>query len=197
MKLYPYSARTRELLDNPPKPGENRHHWLFKVQASLINQGFDPAEVEKRTVNLCRDFGWVDRLSEIPRNTAAILNQQYQEVEADKGPPMEWPEINPAARRERFAHPRMFAFQDTGLRSADVLPVLYAESEWICAATDRFNANTYRLAELVPVASDFEFIVANPMQAQFGKTNAGKRSSFSRIFRHRKILKPMRKRKSG
>lgn len=175
MRIYPYSSKIRKLLDNPPAPGENRHHWLFTVQAGLIRQGFRPEDVEKHVLGLCKAFKWDDRIAEVHKNTEAILSESEPPEERDA--PIAWPEINHDARRQRSGNPKMFDFADSGLIAADVLPHLYRDYEWICAAPDRYNANTYRLIEILKIADQFEFIVANPMRSEYGKTGAGKRSA--------------------
>jgi len=172
MKLTAYSAKTRALLAKPPAPGENRHHWLFKVQASLINQGFDALEVERRVCGLCKEWGWTDRLAEIPQNTAAIVSGD-KSVKPSVDPSLVWPEINHEARRQRFSHPPIFTFESTGLKPADVFPHLYHETDWICVGRDAKRFATVTAAEAVTKAEQFSFIVPNPMRSKTGKTRAG------------------------
>jgi hypothetical protein len=172
--LRPYASRTAQHLANPPETGGGRHEWLFTAQAQLVRQGFDPLKVEKAMEAYCRAAGWEDRLPEVARNTAAIAQSDYKGTPPDA---IAWPPIDHSERVKRYAFPPLFAPADSGLSAAVVLPALYAPSDWVCASPDRFRSCTYRLADLLPAAHNFQFIVANPMSRETGRTRAGRESS--------------------
>jgi len=172
--LRPYAARTAQLLANPPETGGGRHEWLFTVQAQLVRQGFAPDKVEAAMEAYCRAAGWDDRLPEVARNTAAICQNAYVGTPADR---IAWPPVDHAERLKRYSFPPLFAPTDAGVSAADALRAFFAPSEWICASPDRFRSCTYRLDDLLPAAHKFQFVVANPMSRETGRTRAGRESS--------------------
>lgn len=172
--LRPYAARTAQLLANPPETGGGRHEWLFTVQAQLVRQGFAPDKVEAAMEAYCRAAGWDDRLPEVARNTAAICQNAYVGTPADR---IAWPPVDHAERLKRYSFPPLFAPTDAGASAADALRAFFAPSEWICASPDRFRSCTYRLDDLLPAAHKFQFVVANPMSRETGRTRAGRESS--------------------
>lgn len=181
MILRPYSADTAALLASPPAPGENRHEWLFRVQLRLIRSGVAPEAVTRRLAAYCADVGWQDRLRELEPNAAkAISVLDAPPVSAEDRRPS-WPAASHAERRSRFGADPMFdPLASVPAPPAEILRGLFATSAnpdpWVCAARNIYRASTFRLSDLMPVAPRFEFIVANRMRQETGRTGTGRTS---------------------
>jgi hypothetical protein len=171
--LLPYSSRTAQHLAKPPDIGGNRHEWIFTAQAHLIRQGFPAEVVEARMGEFCKAAGWEDRLPEVARNTAAITQAEFA---APAGERIEWPNINHAERARRYAHPRMFAFQECGATGSEAIAALYPPAALVCVAATRFHFDVIPAAAAAKSAHRLQYIVANRMTRPIGKTRAGKES---------------------
>ena len=182
MILRPYDNETARLLANPPTPGQNRHEWLFRVQARLIRAGVAPAAVTAHMEAFCSAAGWGDRAKEVSANTEKIVATAGNPPPAPEARTPRWPEACEEERRRRYATPPMFSGQPLVVEPGAVLRGLYRGDveTWVCAAKSVFSASTWRLADLLPVAGQFEFIVANPMRAEMGATALGKPSGRSK-----------------
>lgn len=173
-KIYPYSAELAELLANPPETGAGRHHWLFEVAAKLIRQGADPEEVRLRLEKLAFDLGWHDRIKQIRTDIAKILSQpEYRKPERR----MRLPDACEAERFLRFSHPPLFPASPAGVSTRDALAALYRPGELICVSKDTFSATVQRLEDILDIAPSLEFIVANPMRSEHGRTGTGEISA--------------------
>jgi hypothetical protein len=166
--LYPYSQRLAQKLANPPAPGENRHAWLFGIAAAFKAQGADLADVQRRLEAAARAAGWLDRLPEIARDIAKLACADVKPSEK-----LWMPERNERARTQALAVRPMFAPEPKSVTAAEVLSHLFSPGEWVCMAQDQAHATTQRLEDVLPVARHMAFVVANPMTAPFGLTQAG------------------------
>ena len=164
------------MIDRPPRVGQNRHDWLFTLQARLIRQGFTPESVESCAAEMCRAWGWEDRLPEVAANTAKILSGVYRGGD-DK---IQWPDPNDEARRARFSHPRLFEPADTGLTAEAVLPALFPNNPLVCIGRTEKRYSTRPLSALLPHAAAAPFIVPNAMTAEKGLTGKGELSCRSK-----------------
>ncbi len=182
MILRPYDSETARLLANPPTPGQNRHEWLFRVQSRLIRAGVAPTAVTARMEAYCSAAGWGDRAKEVAANTEKVMRTRDNPPPRPEARTPRWPEPCGDERVRRFATAPMFTGEPVAVDEGEVLRGLYRGDvePWVCAAKSVFSASTWRLADLLPVAGQFEFIVANPMRAEMGATVLGRPSGRSK-----------------
>ncbi len=162
------------MLANPPAPGAGRHHWLFRVAASLIRQGADPKEVERFLVANAKADGWSDRLTDIHRAVAKIAGGRAKPL-----PGLWMPERSEAARADALKARPLFKPAPAGLEAADVLPVLFRREELVCLAPSPYRFFTVPRDTAIAWAPRTQFVVANPMTAPTGLTQEGKVSARS------------------
>jgi hypothetical protein len=168
--LYPYGPKLARLLANPPRRGENRHTWIYRVAISLKRQGADLDDVQRRLEGLAREWGWFDRLRDIAHAVARLKNP-----DAKPGGPAVWmPARNEDARAAALTASPRFAFRPAGLAADDVLPRLFGPDDLVCVAAQEYSPTTQRLADVLPAADRMQYIVANPMRAPHGLSRQGR-----------------------
>lgn len=173
--LYPFSPKCDGLLARPPETGRGRHHWLWKVGKSLWGSRYKPEKIEEALTKICAAKGWEDRLPDVEDILVKLANDEGDPQERKSGE--DWPEPHDDARRARFGFPRIFNPEgDTGLKAADVLPVLFPGNPLVCFGWGKKHFNTLPLAALLPNAPNAPFIVANPMTAETGRKDNGEMS---------------------
>lgn len=163
MILLPISSYARRLLENPPAPGEGRHHWLFKVGRCLRAQRWPANKVKECLADICKAQGWSDRAGKTIDDICAKLDLPLPQ--GDRLPP--WPAPNPGARHARalLTEPRFDAHLDTGHTAQEILPVLFGGNATLCCiGWDTYRFTTMRLLDLLPTAHTAPFIVANAMR---------------------------------
>lgn len=175
--LRPYDAETARLLASPPEAGQNRHEWLFRVQARLYRAGLTPAAIVERLEAGCRARGWDDRVKELQGNMDKIVATADLPAPPPSARAPAWPAPNHDERVRRYATPPLFSGRPVDADTAAVLHRLYGDPEaWVCAAKIIYRASTFRLADIAPMAAQYEFIVPNAMRAERGTTALGKPS---------------------
>ena len=167
--LYPYSQRLVRLLANPPRPGENRHAWIYRVAISFKRQGADMDDVQCRLEQLARDWGWFDRLRDIAQAIAKLRNRSAKAA----GSAVWMPKPDPEARALALAVRPLFTTAPVGLTAGEILPRLFRPDGLVCAAVEEMRPTTQRLADVLPVADRMQYVVANPMCAPHGLTQEG------------------------
>ena len=170
--IYPYSLRLARLLTHPPRPGENRHTWIFRVAISLKAQGADLDDVQRRLEDVARESGWADRLLDIARAIAKLKGTAARPV----APPVWMPERSEEARAVALTARPLFTTTPAGLGPRDVLPRLFRADDLVCVAVQETLATTQRLADVLPAADRMQYVVANPMRAAMGLTQEGRMS---------------------
>ena len=160
------------MLANPPAPGAGRHHWLFRVAASLIRQGADPKEVERFLVANAKADGWTDRLTDIHCAIAKIAGGKAAPL-----PGVWMPERSDEARADALKTRPLFKPAPAGLEAADVLPVLFRREELVCIGVSPYRFFTVPRDHALAWAPKVPFVVANPMRAPTGLTQEGKASA--------------------
>lgn len=163
--LYPFSPGCADLLARPPETGRGRHGWLWEVAVRLKGSRYKPKKIEEALTKICAAKGWEDRLPDVED----ILDKLAAEGDAprERKSGEDWPEPHDDARRARFGFPPIFAPEgDTGLKAADVLPVLFPGNPLVCFGWSQKRFTTLPLSALLPQAQVTPFIVANPMTAE-------------------------------
>lgn len=162
--LLPVTNYCADLLRNPPKPGEGRHGWLFKVAASMYRSHCRPEKIREFLVAECEARAWHDRLKDIDK-IFITLEAGLVPTDTTKLPP--WPMKHHAERAKRFDHPSMFdPNAPTDVSTSDVLRTLYAPDDIICVGWKVWQYSTMPAKEFFLTAKNAEYIVANTMTAE-------------------------------
>lgn len=177
--LLPYDQETQRMLANPPPAGQNRHEWLFRVQARLYRIGGQPGAIIERLTQACLALGWTDRAPELAGNMAKIVAQAAQpapQTPRHGARRPDWPAPCHEARQALYGTPALFDTSPKPVTATDVLTTLFPPGAWICAAHDVYRAQTMPLDALLPGAPTYAFVVPNAMQAEYGLTGTGTKS---------------------
>ena len=129
---------------------------------------------------VCTDLGWGDRAGEID-TTVGKAYDATQEPDAPREH-IPWPTPRPEERAAviDWRAPMFDGDAETGLAAGDVLPSLFHPGELICVSYDLRRRSTRPLEQTILDAHAAEFIVANPMRAVRGRTQAGRMSPRSK-----------------
>lgn len=164
--LYPYSQHLARKLANPPAAGAGRHQWLFSVACSFKSMNANMEDVQRRLELAAAKEGWLDRLPEIGRDIEKIEATGVVRKEKTWFPP-----VNPAAKARLVETPPRF---DLEPKDVNPLATLFRPGEWVCVAQDEAAATTQRLEDVLPIYRNLQFMVANPMRLDHGRTQAGR-----------------------
>lgn len=172
--LYPFSFKAKELLENPPAPGEGRHHWLFALGSALKQSDWKPKKIHEMLDRVCAARGWTDRGGKTITDIVTKLDEAFVPGPASERIP-DWPEEVQEERRARWMTPAMFdPMRSTGMSAQDVLCDLFDKSALVCVGWSKFKFSTLPLADVLPAAHQAPFVVANPMVAESAE-NGSKR----------------------
>ncbi len=182
--LYPFSQKTVDRLAVAPQAG-GTHKWLAQV-ASGVSHALTPAKCGE-FLRRCCDVHVAHR--SIPdREIEAAVDFAYQHGGQGSGfgcqvnygrKAIEWPEPNAEVIGRVLAtvDPVFDGETSTGLRPADVLPLLFRPGELVCTGAESERAVVRPVEAAVADADTLQFICLNPMRGLMAMNHAGRPSA--------------------
>ena len=180
--LYPFSQHTLERLAIAPEVG-GTHRWFAQV-ASGVCHVLTPDQCAA-FLRRCCDVH-VSHRSIPDREIAGAVELAYSDAAAGsrclgadygrKG--IEWPAVDPAAVARALAvvAPGFDVETSSGLRPADVLPLLFRPGELVCTGADSERAVVRPVEAVVADADTLQFICVNPMRGLSAVNFSGRAS---------------------
>ena len=179
--LYPFSQKTADRLAAAPQAG-GTHAWLAQV-ASGVSHVLTPDKCFA-FLRRCCDVHVAHR-SVPDREIEAAVELAYGDHGAGAGgavnygrQAIEWPEANADVikRLLETADPVFDGTTSTGLKPADVLPLLFRPGELVCTGVESERAVVRPVEAAVMDADGLQFICVNPMRGSMAMNNAGRPS---------------------
>ena len=185
--LLPITRNCERIIRNPPREGEGRHNWMFRVAASMHHgANWKLEKVREYLETICDIKGWHDRKGKTIDDIITKLDAGMIPTDFTRLPP--WPERNDAARQDRFNHAPMFDPNgDTGLTAAHVLTQIYRHTDLVCFGWSIYRFSTMPLNMLLPSAHNAEYIVANVMSAEIAPNGSKRNKQISTHPDHRRF----------
>ena len=181
--LYPFSQRTADCLVVAPQAG-GTHRWLAQA-ASGVSHALTPEKCGE-FLRRCCDVHVAHR--PVPeREISAAVGFAYGERDqrSEVGgqvnygrKAIEWPAANAEAIAGVLATvaPVFDGKTSTGLRPADVLPLLFRSGELVCTGVDSERAVVRPVEAAVAVSDGLQFICVNPMRGAMAMNHVGRPS---------------------
>jgi len=178
--LFPFSQRTAERLAAAPAPG-GTHKWLAQAASGV-----------SRTMAPERCFAFLRRCCDVHVAHRCIPDREIEAaVElAYGGAPavgavnfgrqaIEWPapNVEVIGRVLGSVEPVFDGETSTGLRPAEVLPLLFRPGELVCTGAESERAVVRPVEAAVADADGLQFICVNPMRGPAAMNHAGRPSA--------------------
>jgi hypothetical protein len=179
--LFPFSQKTAERLSAAPEPG-GTHRWLAQAASGV-----------SRTVTPERCFTFLRRCCDVHVAHRRVPDREIEaavEFASGGGAPaagavtfgrqaIEWPAPNAdvIARLLASVDPVFDGETSTGLRPADVLPLLFRPGELVCTGAESERAVVRPVEAAVADADGLQFICVNPMRGPAAMNHAGRASA--------------------
>ena len=183
--LYPFSQKTADRLAAAPQAG-GTHKWLAQV-ASGVSHAMTPAKCGE-FLRRCCDVHVAHR--RVPdREIEAAVEFAYADPSTTLGASggafnygrkaIDWPEANAEVIGRVLAtvEPGFDGETSTGLRPADVLPLLFRPGELVCTGAESERAVVRPVEAVVADADTLQFICLNPMRGLMAMNHAGRPSA--------------------
>lgn len=181
--LYPFSQKTADRLGSAPQAG-GTHKWLAQV-ASGVSHALTPQKCfeflrrccDVHVAHRCVPDREIEAAVEFAYETRVQSSDVRDQVNYGRRA-IEWPEANAEVIGRVLAtvEPVFDGETSTGLRPADVLPLLFRAGELVCSGTESERAVVRPVEVAVADADTLQFICLNPMRGSMAMNHAGRPS---------------------